>query len=204
MDSEVYYRSEARNVKSRQLFNVPQERAVVLFVGYLVQHKGVIDLLDAWDLVRVSADAELWLVGPYGDFYRELDRATGERIRSSHLDYSKNIKLFGALPNKELPLIYCAADVFVLPSYREGMPNSMAEAMMSGCSIVGTRIPGIVDLVRSSHDTKLVDPGDVPALAKAMLSALAHPTQSTPHELQAIDIDSVAATYRDIYRGASQ
>jgi glycosyltransferase involved in cell wall biosynthesis len=169
VDASALARTDIRRSTARESHSLGEKTKVTTFVGYLVEHKGVLDLLAAWSKRGTLTDEELWLVGPYDGFYRELSSTvltTVEEMQAA----GYNIRLFGHVDAADMPSIYWATDVFTLPSYAEGMPNSLAEAMVAGCDIVATDIPGITDIV-DSNSAKLVRPGDIAALAQALSQA---------------------------------
>ncbi|MGN7135404.1 glycosyltransferase family 4 protein [Rhodococcoides corynebacterioides] len=166
---------------------------VVLFVGYLVEHKGVKDLLRAWPSVRSTTEAELWLVGPGTGFYRELTDEIPKLISSAKAA-GLGIRTLGHVPGHEMASIYARASVFTLPSYREGMPNSLAEALAFGCTVVATAIPGIVDIV-SERDAYLIRPGSVAELSEALIKALETPLAPDRDVVRRLDIATLAETY---------
>src|SRR5262249_54845013 len=99
---------------------------------------------------------------------RELER------RSVALDVADRVTFTGAKPQTELPHWYRAADLFVLPSRSEGVPNVLLEA--SACSIpwVATRVGGVPEIARLGA-SRLVPSEDVNALATAIRETLASP-----------------------------
>jgi glycosyltransferase involved in cell wall biosynthesis len=131
----------------------------LLFVGRLAPQKGVDVLLkalatmpDGWRL-RIAGD------GP-------------ERSRLStladELGLAERVRFLGWTQRDELPALYRSADVFVFPSYDEGMPNVVLEAIASGLPIVATRIAGNDQLVVHGKNGALVRPGDPGAFAEAL------------------------------------
>ena len=68
----------------------------------------------------------------------------------------------------DVPSLLKSADLYVLPSRTEGLPNALLEAMVAGCPIVTTDVPGCRDLIRHEETGLLVPCGDVAALAAAM------------------------------------
>lgn len=73
----------------------------------------------------------------------------------------------------DMPGIYASLDVLVQPSYREGMPMTILEAMASGLPVVATRVGAAEDVIDDRRTGLLVPPGDVPALTAAVASLLA-------------------------------
>jgi glycosyltransferase involved in cell wall biosynthesis len=65
-----------------------------------------------------------------------------------------------------------SADIFVLPSFLEGQPIAIIEAMASGLAVVGTSIGAVPDLIRDGVEGRVVEPGDAPALADALAQVI--------------------------------
>jgi glycosyltransferase involved in cell wall biosynthesis len=189
-------RSFARRAESRAAMSLSSDDRVVIFVGYVVRHKGVVDLLEAWRHLG-NRSARLWLVGPVEGFYRELDSEIPQLIEDLVGD-GYQVAALGHVPSAELPALYWAADVFTLPSYAEGMPNSLAEAMVAGCHIVATRIPGITDLM-GSYGAELVAPGDVAMLCDRLADALERPRAAPRALSERLGISTVAKEYEHLY-----
>jgi glycosyltransferase involved in cell wall biosynthesis len=78
----------------------------------------------------------------------------------------------------DIPALLSAADLFVLPSRSEGLPNAVLEAMGSGLPIVATRVGGIVELIDDGRTGRLVPPDDAAALSSALLELIAHPERA--------------------------
>src|SRR5205085_11338794 len=69
--------------------------------------------------------------------------------------------------------LYRAADVFILPTLREGLPNAVLEAMASGAACIVSRLPGVTDtLITDGIDGRLVAPGDRSGFASALAELL--------------------------------
>ncbi|WP_432507646.1 glycosyltransferase [Kineococcus arenarius] len=137
----------------------------VLFVGRLVPEKGPSVLLDAIAQLRrrAAADAVQARIVGAGPLESELRR----RVRE--LGLQDVVELLGALPNEELPKQYRWADAFCLPSFAEGVPVVLMEAMATGLPVVTTPVAGIPELVRDGENGFLVPPGRADALADALL-----------------------------------
>lgn len=143
---------------------------VIVAAGQLGPWKGFSDLIDAVYLVSQSHLVSLLILGE-GKQRSELQ----EKINS--LGLSDRIKLVGHVSN---PLKYFAkADVFVLSSLLEGMPNVMIEAMMAGCTPVATDCPtGPREILASGRCGYLVPVQDPVALAQGIEKALRSPVPS--------------------------
>jgi glycosyltransferase involved in cell wall biosynthesis len=135
------------------------EKPRLLFVGRLSVQKNIPLLLHALD--GVSERFETTLVGD-GDQGRVL-RETADRLRL------QNVRFHGRADGAELRGLYRDADVFVLPSEREGMPLVLLEALAAGLPIVATDIPGNRDVVVHGRTGLLIPPGDPARLRQALL-----------------------------------
>ncbi|WP_432508835.1 glycosyltransferase family 4 protein [Kineococcus auxinigenes] len=136
----------------------------VLFVGRLVPEKGPAVLLDAVAALRRGVDpldVRLRVVGA-GPLAEEL-AAQVERDGLAEV-----VELVGPLGNEQLPVQYAWADVFCLPSFAEGVPVVLMEALATALPVVTTAIAGIPELVRDGVEGRLVPPGDSGALVAAL------------------------------------
>jgi len=131
----------------------------ILFVGGDFERKG------GQDLLAVYHDA---LVGK-----AELDLVTGSALAKDFpgVRVHRGIQAF----TPEWMSLYEQADIFVLPSYFEGIPNSLAEAAAASLPSVATSINGIPEVVVNGYNGLTVPPGDRPALVKALLTLIADP-----------------------------
>lgn len=141
----------------------------LVFVGRLVEKKGVAVLLDA---VRRLAPGgwSLEVVGD-GPLRDELEaRAAGLPVTFA-----------GCQPRSAVALAYARAEIAVVPSVpassgdQDGLPVALLEAMAAGCAVVGSRIAGIDAAVVDGESGVLVPPGDEAALAAALTALLADP-----------------------------
>jgi hypothetical protein len=139
-------------------------RAALLSVGNWVARKGTLDLLDAFG--RLPADlATLHLVGR-----TDVDpRYTGRvRARLSGPDLAGRVVVHGPVTRGEVSSFYAAADVFVLPSYREPYGTVYGEAMAAGLPVVGWRAGNLAHLAQDGVEGRVLDPGDIAGLAAAL------------------------------------
>lgn len=141
----------------------------ILYVGRLVEVKGVADLIDAVKLLDAKG-LSTWTLRVVGDgpLADELRRRSSDETR---------IQLLGAIPHVDLAEVYRSADVLVLPSYREPWGLVVNEALGFGLRvIVSDRVGCAVDLVSDENGSTFVA-GDIDALASALLDCLEHRDQ---------------------------
>ncbi|MDX1983974.1 MAG: glycosyltransferase [Bryobacteraceae bacterium] len=143
------------------------ERPRIAFIGRLSEEKGASVLLDAIERLRKrpgTRDVELCLVGS-----GQLDAELRERARA--LGIESNVRFAGAQSHDEIPWWISACDVLCLPSFREGCPNVVLEALASGRPVVASGVGGIPELVSSSNGI-LVPAGDPAALSDGLQTAI--------------------------------
>jgi colanic acid/amylovoran biosynthesis glycosyltransferase len=134
----------------------------VLFVGRLVPEKGTLVLLRALKMLRDrGVAAETVLVGD-GPYRSELERA------ARRLDLAGQVTFTGALTGAKVAPLYQEADVFCLPSFAEGLPVVLMEAMANQLPVVTTRIAGIAELVDDDVNGTLLPPGRDDVIADAL------------------------------------
>ncbi len=145
----------------RSELGVSDHKLVFLFVGRLVQDKGVFDLIAAFDLINVRhPNWELWMVGPDEADLQPKLQSRGDNIGA-------RIQWLGPTFNPERYM--SAADIFVLPSYREGFGSVLIEAAACGIPSIAYRIDGVIDAIVDGQTGILVDKADVHALSDAMI-----------------------------------
>lgn len=157
--------------EARRALGLPDDRAIVLYVGHLSREKGAHDLLAAFRELPSHLRASLVMVGDGAG-------AAACRALADRLGVPANF--VGAQPHEMIPTWLAASDLLALPSWNEGMPNVVVEALACGRPVVATNVGGIPDLVTGTLG-RLVSPGDVPALT----AALAH-TLTNEHDARAI------------------
>jgi glycosyltransferase involved in cell wall biosynthesis len=141
----------------------------VLFVGRLVELKGLAGLIEA--LARLAdrhPDTVLTVVGdgPDRSRFEALARRRGVADR---------VRFVGYRPADEVAELLGRVDVFALPSYAEGVPVSLMEAMAAGVPVVATQVGGVSELVEDGVSGHVLRPGDTDQLTDALDRLLSDP-----------------------------
>jgi glycosyltransferase involved in cell wall biosynthesis len=139
----------------------PMRRSRLLYVGQLIELKGVDVLLRALSEIQ---DAELLLV------YRNPALEKTFRALATDLDLADRVQFLGARSAAQLADLYRTVDLLVLPSRSEALPSVISEAMLSGLPIVASAVGGIPEQV-GAHG-RLVPPDDVDQLTAALRATL--------------------------------
>jgi len=146
-----------------------QESDTIIYVGRLAYGKGLLDLIDSMKLIVAKRpNSKLVIIGK-GPLLRRLIG------RTNKLCLRNNVEFRGFVSHSELPFQYTRASVFVMPSYYEGMPTAILEAMACGLPVVATSVHGNVDVVKNGITGILVPPKKPVELARAILYLFDHP-----------------------------
>jgi glycosyltransferase involved in cell wall biosynthesis len=160
VDLERFRPDPAARASLRAETGVTDAAPVFIFVGRMVRDKGVFDLVEAFAMLNAKhGHWELWMVGPDEEGLQASLQAEGERL-GAHIHW------FGPTPSPERYM--AAADVFVLPSYREGFGSVIVEASACGIPSIAYRIDGVVDAIVENRTGCFVTKGDVEGLAQTM------------------------------------
>ncbi|HEX7735033.1 MAG TPA: glycosyltransferase [Ktedonobacteraceae bacterium] len=185
--------------QARQQLGLQSEQPVLLFVGRLDPFKGPDLLLRAASLMRTRA--QIVIVG--GNVAGDPEK-TKLRQLACELGIQERVLFLSARPQEELPLIYSAADVTVVPSYHESFGMAAVESLACGTPVVATRAGGLMTVIRHGETGYLVprNPGffaerldsllGAPATLQAM-SAAARPS------ILRYSWQSVASSMSEVY-----
>jgi len=150
----------------RARFAVAGNAPIVLFVGRLIEAKGILDLVDVLAQRSPNLPWHLLVVGE-GPLDQEVRRRAAQAGVDGHLT------LTGYLHGAALQAAYELADVLVLPTRSEGFPLVILEGMAAGLPVITTGIRGMADHLREGVNALLVPPAEPPALAAALTRLLA-------------------------------
>ncbi len=160
-DTKQFAPAEDKDRVRREL-GWPAEQIVATYVGGLRETKGMRELAAAAEpLLREHRDFRLVCVGD------GRTRGPLRNLRDS-LDRDDAVLLPGRVAPEEVPGFLQASDFFVLPSYTEGMPQAVLEAMNCGLAVVATRVGGVPEAVVDGETGLLIDPRNVEQLREAM------------------------------------
>jgi len=198
--------------RNRLRAGLDSNELVILYVGRLVEKKGVDDLIRAYASLTgdLREKTHVWIVG-HGELENSL------KTQSAELGINQRIKFWGEIPNEQLPDYYAAADLFVGPSVEaasgdtEGQGVVFIEAFAAGLCVIATRVGGIPEVVDDGHTGVLVSPRNPTELAAAMQRLLSDPTlrqglannartQAREHYAWAKIASEFLALYREVAR----
>lgn len=148
-------------LQSRERLGLPKDRLIVGIVATIRHLKGHADLVEAAAMLDRSIR---WLIVGDGPSRGVVE----SRIASLGLESSF---LLAGNQDDVVPWLQ-AMDLFVLPTYAEGVPQSVMQASSCGLPVLTTRVGGIPEIVRDNETGRLIEPGDVPLLAKSIAEIL--------------------------------
>lgn len=138
-----------------------------IFLGAVMARKGVPLLLEAWRALRLQ-QCELWVIGPIRPQVRSL------------IPDLPGLKIWGKVPHHQLPEIMCQCDVFVFPSYCEGLPRVLLEALACGLPAITTDAVTDASIVKDGQEGFIIPPGNLEALCAAMSYFVKNPEKIAP------------------------
>ncbi|MBO4248891.1 glycosyltransferase family 4 protein [Halomicrobium sp. IBSBa] len=146
----------------RHELDIPEENAVVLFVGSFNKNKGIKEITEILPTLEI-ADLTVVFVGHHGDLRWEVERAMNQS--------SVDVRSYWKLSPLALRRLYAVADLLLLPSYSEGRPSVIYEAMASETAVFASDIGGIREQVANGTTGTLIPPGD-PETLRERLTAM--------------------------------
>ena len=154
--------SPARDLADiRGELNIPRDAVLLLFLARFTGHKQPLTLIRAFHAaVGKMPGLQLLMVGE-GDEKEEGMRLVAELGLAGKVHFSPF--------RQDVPDVLAAADIYVLPSLWEGLPIGLLEAMAMRKAVIGTKVDGTREVLRDGENGLVVEPGDVGALAAAIL-----------------------------------
>lgn len=194
--------SDAEAASARVELGLTETDPLVVHVGNIRPHKGHETLIDTAALIATRAP-KVRIVSIGGEKHPgDLERV---RKRASERGVGDSLVFMGRRP--DAPRFIAAADVFVNPSDVEGLPVTVLEAMALGTPVVATAVGGVRSIVAHRSTGLLVDPGDGPALADAVMSVIENPGEARDYARRArklVDeeygLERMVRDYEALYR----
>lgn len=139
-------------IGSNRDYDIKPNVKQLLFIGWLEEFKGVFELLEASkELLDEGYEFNLNFAGDGN----AMPKAK-QYIQNNNLD--KFIELSGWIDNKDLLQLLAKSDIFILPSWAEGFPNSMIEAMAAGLSVIVSDVGVVTDFIKNNQNGKIIKP----------------------------------------------
>jgi glycosyltransferase involved in cell wall biosynthesis len=163
VDAELFRPGPRREARGR--LGLPPDSRLVLFVGGLEPVKGPEVLIEACGLLAARGTPFTCVLVGRGSLRQKLESLAGDR------GIADRVRFLGPVANDRLPDWYRAANVVVLPSLSEGVPNVLLEAAACGTPFVASRVGGIPEIAHLGP-SELVPAGDAARLADALAASL--------------------------------
>ena len=146
-----------------------KRKNLVGYIARLSEGKGVMNFVKAMPLVLKKSNNVEFLIGGYGPLQNKI----GAKIKENNL--SQNANLVGYIPPNELVDYLNELKLFVLPSYSEGLPIGVLEAMACGAPVLATPVGGVPDLIKDGETGFIMGDNTPECIAKNVIRALEHP-----------------------------
>lgn len=188
--------------ETRMELDIPAQEKVVLYVGNLIEAKGLLELVEAFKVVKQEVpEAALYLIGS------PKDEGFMEKLAKHVLKHGVKIVQQMPKPQNEIARWMAASDVFVLPSHHEGFGLVVLEAMAAGTQVVGTDVGGLSYLLADQAGIA-VEPKNVDSLAEGIRQALTGEAvlnrEMIQRKVESNSFDSISERLVSIYRSIEE
>ena len=195
----------------RKELDLPKEAVLILSVGFFSKDKGLDVLFNVYKNVvdkSKERDIRLLFIGSQDTDYYEIKKSLIENIKHEIKLCHMEEKVIFIEKTLEIEKYYRASDIFVLPSFREGLPNALMEAMSSGLACVSSDLKGIADyLIKNEFEGLLFQAGNAKELSSKLTKLLEDSDLSKDIGIRArekivreFSIDIIARHYANVYR----
>lgn len=144
-----------------------ERKEVVGYIGNLEERKGINELLKAISLLNSASKYNIgFKIGGTGNL---------ENITKSFATRTENTTYIGFVQDEYLPKFYNELKLFILPSYSEGLPNVILEAMACGTPVLATAVGAIPDVIKNGKTGFIMENNSPACIAENIIKALKHP-----------------------------
>lgn len=196
LGKKYYIKRNMIRPEKRKELGIPLDKFVIISVGELNSNKNNEIIIRA--LAKVHISEIQYLMCGIGTEQRKLE------LLADKLGIKNQIHFLGY--RTDIQELYQTADLFVMPSFREGLPRSLMEAMAAGLPCIVSNIRGNVDLIHNNINGILCDPKDETAFAKAIVNLFNNETVRTEMGrrnldiIEDFDLNNVIGEMTEIYK----
>lgn len=153
--------------RSRKKLN--ERRKIVGYMGTLSEKKGILNFTRAIPLIMSQDSGIEFLIGGKGPLHSKVEN----ELKSNK--FISKTELTGFIPYDDLPEYFSKLKLLVFPSYTEGLPNIVLEAMACGTPVLATPVGGVPDVIKDSETGFIMEDNSPECIAKNVIRALEHP-----------------------------
>jgi glycosyltransferase involved in cell wall biosynthesis len=142
--------------------SVKSDMITFLFLGLICKEKGIFDLIEVIGKYRDQYQGKIkMIIGGNGEVQQ-----LKELINKNHIE--DVVEFLGWISSEAKPNVLNNSDVYILPSYHEGLPISILESMSYGKAIISTKVGGIPEIVGNEENGLLINPGDLEQIKQSL------------------------------------
>ncbi len=198
--NDIFFKKVKPN-RFRGNYGIPDKAKMVLFFGRLNPTKGVDKLaLAAKEMLKSRKDVHFVFLGPDEGMLGKLKEIAGN---------DPNFHILASIRDrKQIAEMYQSADLYCLPSYREGLPLTLFEAMASGCPVVASPVNGVPYEMKDPENGFFVQYGDINGLVCAITKIIDNKKLAKKMQANNVkkaknyDWDIIAGRYMSVYKEA--
>jgi len=206
VDTDLFDPNKVDNSYIKRLkdnLQIGEDSVIMLMIARLLIHKGILEYLNLAKILKQKYDdkVEFLLVG---DFDPGNPYNISKEVLQTYID-KRIIKFLGWRDDIKELLALC--DIFILPSYREGIPRTLLEAASMGKPIITTNTIGCKEVVEDGKNGYLVPPKDIKALEKAIERLISDydlrknfGNYSREKAIREYDLKKIVTRYTDLYK----
>lgn len=150
----------------RKELGLPLDSTIVLYLGTFKIAKGIFELIDAFARIQCKTSGVMLIFCGYGRQQKKMRQI----IRNKGAESA--IRIEGMVDSLDVHKWMQASDIFTLPSYAEGMPNAVMEAMACGLPIIASAVGGLIKEIGDCDGAVLIEPKNVDQIEKFLLKVI--------------------------------